>query len=386
MARNLYFSEKIRSEMELYESLVIEALKIYGQDLYYLPRELVNEDMLLGDDVSSRFPSSHKIEMYIENIEGFDGEGDLFTRFGVEIRDEVTLVVSKQRFKTQVMRTANAIQSDRPLEGDLIYIPLTNKIFQIQHVEHEQPFYQIENLPVYKMRCTLFEYNNEDFDTGIQGIQNVEKDYSYQYKVCTIAPKKPTTVVTIGEGSVLTTAISNGGTYYTYPPAVNFIGGDPTDSATATTIIDPATGAVTGVTITSGGSGYQSAPILQFVGGSSIDSSYQIGDTVRQTFSDGTIITGEIVRYTLDSAGEPERCFYLTHVGANDGKHHTFLTGLDLINISETPISMNGLKVSSVTELNNLSATEQNDVFTTNYIDNFIDFSEDNPFGDPENQ
>ena len=170
MARNLYFSEKVRSEMDLYADLVIESLKIYGQDVYYLPRQLMNHDDLLGDDVTSRFPTSHKIEMYIENVEGFDGEGDLYTRFGVEIRDEATFVVSKTRFSAQVQRPDNEIDTDRPTEGDLIYLPLTNKMFEIQHVEHEQPFYQIENVPVYKMRATLFEYTGEDLDTGIDDI------------------------------------------------------------------------------------------------------------------------------------------------------------------------------------------------------------------------
>jgi hypothetical protein len=197
MARNLYFSEKVRSEMDLYENIIIESLKIYGQDLYYLPRELVNEDVLLGDDVTSRFPTSHKIEMYVENTEGFDGEGDLFTRFGVEIRDEATFVVARSRFAAQVRRPDNEIQTERPTEGDLIYLPLTNKMFEIQHVEHEQPFYQIENLPVYKMRCTLFEYTGEDFDTYIDGIQDIEKEQSYQYKISVDAPKAPTAVASL---------------------------------------------------------------------------------------------------------------------------------------------------------------------------------------------
>ena len=106
--------------MDMYENLVIEALKIYGQDVYYLPRDLVNEDVLLGEDPTSRFPTSHKIEMYIENVDGFDGEGDLFTRFGVEIRDEVTLVVARTRFAAQVSRPDNDITTERPTEGDLI--------------------------------------------------------------------------------------------------------------------------------------------------------------------------------------------------------------------------------------------------------------------------
>jgi len=181
MARNMYFTDAVRSEQNLYEDIVIESLKIYGQDVYYLPRDLVNEDKILGDDVPSRFNSAHVIEMYIENTEGFDGEGDLFTRFGVEIRDEATFVVSRRRWQQTVRKWDNEVTSVRPLEGDLIYLPMTNKIFQITMVEHEQPFYQLQNLPVFKLRCNLFEYNDEDLDTGIEKIDQVEKDYAYTY-------------------------------------------------------------------------------------------------------------------------------------------------------------------------------------------------------------
>ena len=201
MARNLYFSEKVRSEMDLYADLVIEALKIYGQDVYYIPRDLVNEDTILGDDVSSRFNSAHKIEMYIENVEGFDGEGDLFTRFGVEIRDEATFVVSRNRWSQQVAKFDNGITSVRPLEGDLIYLPLSNKLFEISHVEHEQPFYQLSNLPVFKLRTRLFEYNNEDLDTGVAQIDKIELDYAYKY-ILTLDGTSG--IITVGEKATQT--------------------------------------------------------------------------------------------------------------------------------------------------------------------------------------
>ncbi len=197
MARNFYFSEKVRTEINLYEDLIIEALKIYGQDVYYLPRTIVNEDTLLGDDPTSKFSASHKIEMYIENQDGFDGEGDLFSRFGVEIRDEATFVVAKSRWSTQVGRADNAIQGDRPTEGDLIYLPLSKSLFEIRHVEHEQPFYQIENVPTYKMRCTLFEYSGEDLDTGTTDIDQIEQAYAYQYKIGLLAPKTATATASI---------------------------------------------------------------------------------------------------------------------------------------------------------------------------------------------
>lgn len=397
MARNLYFSEKVRSEMDLYADLVIEALKIYGQDVYYLPRNLVNEDVLLGEDPTSQFPQSHKIEMYIENVEGFDGEGDLFTRFGVEIRDEATFVVARTRFGAQVRRPDNAIEVDRPAEGDLIYLPLANKMFEIQHVEHEQPFYQIENLPVYKMRCTLFEYTGEDFDTSIEGIQDIERTGTYQYKVCTIAPKKPTASLVMDlqydldvfdslygpVGSISGITLNTGGTYYTYPPDIVFIGGDPGDSAVATCTIDSATGQVNSITLVNGGRGYETVPFVQFNGGSSIDSNYNIGDTVKQLLPGGVTITGEIQKIDLDSGlSDIERCYYLAHVGADDGKYHTFVDSGQLLNV--TTGGINGLTINSVaTEHNLISETEQNETFET-LSDDFLDFSEDNPFGDPQ--
>ncbi len=181
MATNHYFSQKVRSEQDLYEDIIIESLKIYGQDVYYLPRDIVNEDRILGDDVPSRFNSSYKIEMYIENVEGFDGEGDLFTKFGVEIRDQATFIVSRKRWANSVARYDNELSSIRPLEGDLIYLPLSNKLFQIMQVEHEQPFYQLSNLPTYKLRTELFEYNDEDLDTGIDEIDVIERAHAYEY-------------------------------------------------------------------------------------------------------------------------------------------------------------------------------------------------------------
>lgn len=183
MARNVYIRDNVRSEQKLYEDLVIESLKIYGQDVYYIPRQLVAEDKIFGDDIPSRFGAGYKVEMYIDNVEGFEGEGDLFTRFGVEIRDEATFVVARRRWSATVEKYDNNITEERPREGDLIYLPLSNSLFEISHVEHEQPFYQLANLPVYRLRANLFEYNDEDLDTGIDAIDSIEEDGAYQYVV-----------------------------------------------------------------------------------------------------------------------------------------------------------------------------------------------------------
>ena len=291
MARNLYFSDAVRSEQYLYEDIVIESLKMYGQDVYYLPRDIVNEDTIFGDDVPSRFNSSHKIEMYIENIEGFDGDGDLFTKFGVEIRDQATFVVARRRWTQTVGRYDNEINSVRPLEGDLIYIPLSRSLFQIMHVEHEQPFYQLSNLPTYKLRCELFEYNDEDLDTGIEAIDDIEQDHAYTYLL----------------------------------------------------------------TLDSASNGYTE------------------GFKVTQTLGDGTIMTGEVAKFS-----DSDNILHLVHVGANDGKYHEFVTGRNIIGDSDNSISA----VTATSEDNKIAENEQNDDFETT-ADGFLDFTESNPFGDP---
>ena len=181
--RNLYFSAGARSEQNLYEDLIIESIKIYGQDLYYLPRDLVNVDDVFREDPESKFNSNYLLEMYVDNADGFDGEGDLFTKFGVEIRDQVTLTVAKRRWEQTVMRYDNEIKGIRPLEGDLIFTPFSKKMFQIMHVEHEQPFYQLNNLPVFKLQCELFEYNDEDFDVNNDDISQLERDGAFRYEL-----------------------------------------------------------------------------------------------------------------------------------------------------------------------------------------------------------
>lgn len=183
MARNLYFSDGHRPEQLLYEDIIIEAMKIYGHDMYYIPRDLVAVDSVFKEDPVSKFNSSYRVEMYVENNEGFDGDGDLFSKFGIEIRDSVTLILSRRRWNQTVAKYDNEISAVRPVEGDLVYTPFSNKLFQIQHVEHEQPFYQLNNLPIYKLRCELFEYNDEDIDTGIESIDQIEADNAYRHEL-----------------------------------------------------------------------------------------------------------------------------------------------------------------------------------------------------------
>jgi len=182
MPVNHYFQggKGIGSEAEkrLYENLIIEGLKIYGQDVYYLPRTLVNRDLILGEDVASKFNAAYLAEMYMETTEGFAGQQEIINKFGLEIREDTTFMVSKRRWLDLVDDPATMIVSGRPNEGDIIYMPLMNSFFEIQFVEDQEPFFQLGQLPVYKLRCTRFEYSSERLDTGVSDIDAAEDKYS----------------------------------------------------------------------------------------------------------------------------------------------------------------------------------------------------------------
>ena len=180
MPRNVYFSQAVKSEQHLYEDLIIESLGIYGQDVYYIPRTLVNRDNVLNEDPASKFDDAYLLEMYIENTEGFEGSGDLYSKFGLEIRDDATFIVSRRRWDTRVGVFSDNLVDPRPQEGDLIFLPMTNSFFEITFVEDDKPFYQLSNLPVYKLTCSLFEYNDEDFDTGISEVDDKASKSAYQ--------------------------------------------------------------------------------------------------------------------------------------------------------------------------------------------------------------
>ena len=180
MATNVYFSQKVRTEQDLYEDIVIESLKMYGQDVYYLPREVVQEDTILNEDIESVFDDAYIIEMYISNIDGFEGDGNLLSKFGVEIRDQANFIVSKKRWNQYIGIQNAGTNNLRPSEGDLIYLPLSQSLFEIRFVEHESPFYQLSNLPTYTLQCELFEYSGEQIQTGISDIDTVMEDISQQ--------------------------------------------------------------------------------------------------------------------------------------------------------------------------------------------------------------
>ena len=178
MPTNVFFNHAVQTEQHLYEDLVVESLRFYGHDVFYLPREIVEEDKILGEDVQSTFGDSYQVEMYLDNVEGFEGE-DLFSKFGVQVQEEATFTLALRTWERFISLDSNLATSLRPNEGDLIYFPLSGSLFEIRYVEDQNPFFQIGKLFVFKLKCSLFEYSGEDFDTGIDSIDVVEDQQAY---------------------------------------------------------------------------------------------------------------------------------------------------------------------------------------------------------------
>ena len=179
MPTNVFFNHAVSTEQQLYEDLVVESLRLYGHEVFYLPREVIEEDTILNEDVQSKYGDAYSVEMYIENTDGFEGEGDLMSKFGIQVRDQATFVISLRSWERFISLDSNLATSFRPNEGDLIYFPLSGSMFEIKFVEHEDPFYQVGKLFVFKLRAELFEYSQEDFDTGIGDIDQIEDEQAY---------------------------------------------------------------------------------------------------------------------------------------------------------------------------------------------------------------
>jgi hypothetical protein len=295
MPRNVYFSQGATSEKRLYEDITIEALKIYGHDVYYIPRTIVNTNAIFNEDTLSKFGEAFQIEMYVENTDGFEGDGELLSKFGVESRDSMTLVLASRRWEELIGRFQSSVEA-RPQEGDLIYFPLANGLFEIRFVEEESPFYQLQNLPTFKLTCETFEYGNEAIDTGVDAIDSFETQYATQ------------TTLTLGTGS----------------------------------------------------------------------GTYEVGEDVTQTNGSVTV-TGEVSSIGTNSIN-------ISSQVASDGTNTLFA-----ITNGSTPGNIIGTKSSAsyaVIALDGFNALDDNDPYADNADfesvgNNFIDFTETNPFGEP---
>ena len=244
---NPYFSHGTRNEQYIVEDLIIECLKIYGNEVMYIPRQLVSKDEILGEDRLSKFKYAYPIEMYFENVDSFDGQGAFMSKFGLMMEQSATLVVARRRWDQMIGRYSTSILPNRPAEGDLIYFPLTGGLFEIKFVKHQDPFYQLGKLYVYKLHVELFQYASERIDTGYNVIDDFES-----LKTFDIDPS------VTKFGMIDSIQVTNGGTGYT-SAAVSITS---TTGKGATAIAVVSNGTISAINVTNPGTGYQDATVV----------------------------------------------------------------------------------------------------------------------------
>jgi hypothetical protein len=260
MPTNVYFTQGTRNEQYLVEDLIIESLRIYGQEFFYIPRTLVSKDEILGEDRLSEFKSSFPIEMYFENVDSLDGQGAFIQKFGLMMEQSATLVVARRRWEQLVGRFGVTTLPQRPCEGDLIYFPLTKGLFEIKFVRHQDPFYQLGKLYVYKLQVELFQYASERIDTGIKEVDAFETLKTFS----TNSTRNPTS-------RVLKVTMTNNGSGYTEPPTVTFTSASGFGAEAVAVLGDgDSEGKVIRVDVINDGQGYQTPPVIDFVGGGGV--------------------------------------------------------------------------------------------------------------------
>jgi len=317
---NPFFQQGSKTEQGLIQDLINEQLRMYGVEVHYIPRKYVTKNSVIKEVIESRFDNVYPIEAYVNTYDGYDGQGTILSKFGVQPLTDLTLIISRERFENYItpltQNLSNIQLATRPKEGDLIYFPLGDRLFEIKFVEHEKPFYQLQKNYVYELRCELFRYEDEIIDTGIEEIDDNVEDKGYiqsltMVGVATTAVAtagifngavRRVTVTNRGDGytSIPRVAISsapsggvtavgvatligglvdciggtekykvqgievvNSGFGYTVTPSVVVIGGGGAGAAATATIAD---GVVGIITLTSGGSGYEVAPSITFSG------------------------------------------------------------------------------------------------------------------------
>jgi hypothetical protein len=287
---NSYFLQGSPSEQRLIQDLINEQLKMYGQDVLYMPRRIIGENTVIKEVTASKFDDSFRIEAYLMNFEGFSGNGDILSKFGVRSNDEINLVISKERYDDfispllKLWPETERKLAYRPQEGDLIWFPLDESLFEIKYVEGKKPFYQLNNLYVYELRCERFEYEDEIIDvpevdpTGIEVNESI-KDLGNIYTIQMVGTGATTAVATVGfattnpnSKSVQYVDLINDGYGYTSAPVVS-ISTAPAGGLTATAVAIMTSRSsnqklsIDKILITNPGFGYTEPPVIMISGG-----------------------------------------------------------------------------------------------------------------------
>lgn len=277
MALNPFFLQGSSGEQNLVQELINEQLKIYGIEVLYIPRKFVRAQTILEEIQSSKFDDNFLIEAYVNNYDGYSGAGDIMTKFGVSVRDELSLVISRERFEDFISpfledEDDNEITIfDRPREGDLVYFPLGKRLFEVKFVEHEKPFYQLGKNYVYELQCELFEYEDEVFDTSIDEVDKILDDQGYIVDLTMYSSgTRATATATIGTGYIQTITLNNDGSGFTSTPTVAITtapsGGTNAQAVAITTTRNNIT-SIEAIRLVHAGAGYTVAPTITISGG-----------------------------------------------------------------------------------------------------------------------
>jgi hypothetical protein len=338
MALNPFFLQGASSEQRLVQDLINEQLKIYGVEITYIPRKFVRKQTIIEEVQSSKFDDNYSIEAYVNTYDGYSGAGDILTKFGMSLKDEVTLTISKERFEDFISPFLAAeddgtgdsaiVLSTRPREGDLIYFPLGQRLFEVKFVEHEQPFYQLGKNYVYELKCELFEYEDEVIDTSIDEIDTQIETEGFITTLNLIGVGRTASATgTINSGYIRQIFLNNDGYNYTSAPIVA-ISTSPTgnvgDNATAVAITTSRGGSLSvgGIILTNAGVGYTTIPTITLSGGGGIGAAATCSI---ETSSNG------IVRFVISDEGIGYTSAPVITITGNVGLGQT-ATGTAIIN------------------------------------------------------
>jgi len=296
---NPFFLQGSKGEQNLVQDLINEQIRMYGVDVHYIPRRYITNKTVIKEVIQSEFNNAFPIEAYVSSYDGYGGQGTLLSKFGIQDIDELILIISKERFETYIsplIKNLSDIElSTRPKEGDLIYFPLGDRLFEIKYVEHESPFYQLQKNYVYELKCELFRYEDEVLNTDVDNIDdNIINQSNIKTFTMVGVGSTATAITSLVNGAVSFITITNRGRNYTSAPMVA-ISNSPAPGGTATGIATLITGIVDlcdptgtgyrvqGVELTNPGYGYTQPPKIAFYGGGGE------GAEAVATLSDGSI-------------------------------------------------------------------------------------------------
>ena len=281
MALNPFFLQGSDQEQRLVQDLINEQLQIYGVEVTYIPRKYVNRKTIIEEVNASKFDDNFTIEAYVNTFEGYGGQGDILTKFGMSLRDELVVSISKERFEDFIAAFLTALPDDeinvdtRPREGDLIYFPLGGRLFEVKFVEHEQPFYQLGKNYIFELKCELFEYEDEVIDTDIEEIDTQVQETGFITTLNLIGSgTTASAVASLSQptGYIRELFLNNDGYGYTQVPTVAISTSPSGVNASAVAITTSVGGikSIERIVLTNTGSGYTTPPIITIVGGNGV--------------------------------------------------------------------------------------------------------------------